>query len=495
MIKHLSLILGNQLFEAKEIPDIVKYPIFMCESDDLCTHVKYHQSKLIFFLSAMREYKDELIKQDYTCFYHALKLDSSQDFFVCLEEFCTEHQTECLHVIEIEDHFFEKKLVKFCESLKLKLTVYQSPMFLNSREDFSVYLAKSKKPFMKTFYEQQRRKRGVLMDGLKPLGGRFSFDEDNRKKTPKSIMFPSFEFSSSSKHLADVKQLVKQKFSDHIGGNAHLWFPVTRTEVNVFFKAFLRHRLDFFGDYEDAIDYRSDFLFHSGLSQFINVGLITPNTILKAVSDFLSSATVKINSVEGFVRQIMGWREFIRGIYHNYDEQQQTLNFFNHKAKLSKHWYEANTGIRPLDDAIKQVLRLGYTHHINRLMVIGNIMLMCQIHPQEVYRWFMEAFIDSADWVMGPNVFGMSQFSDGGIFATKPYLCGSNYIRKMSHYKMEPWCVQMDALYWRFILDHKEFFAKNFRMRMMVKRVEGFSSEKIQSIKDVSQSLIGRLQA
>ena len=166
--------------------------------------------------------------------------------------------------------------------------------------------------------------------------------------------------------------------------------------------------------------------------------------------------------------------------------------YFHHR-KLSHHWYEGSTGIQPLDDALSQVIRMGYTHHINRLMVIGNMMMMCQIHPKEVYRWFMECFIDSSDWVMGPNVYGMSQFSDGGIFATKPYFCGSNYIRKMSHYSKGQWCETVDSLYWRFIGDHQDFFKKNYRMKMMVSKWNSFSAEKCDLIYKTSENFIKKV--
>ena len=175
---------------------------------------------------------------------------------------------------------------------------------------------------------------------------------------------------------------------------------------------------------------------------------------------------IPMNSLEGYVRQVIGWREFIRGIYHNFDEVQSKSNFWNHKRKLNENWYTGNTGIPPLDDAIKKANRFGYCHHIERLMIISNIMLLSQIHPQEVFKWFMEMFVDSSDWVMGPNVYGMAQFSDGGIFATKPYICGSNYLLKMSNYKKGDWCNEVDGLYWGFINNNRDFFAKNPRMSL-----------------------------
>ena len=191
------------------------------------------------------------------------------------------------------------------------------------------------------------------------------------------------------------------------------------------------------------------------------------------------NSEIPLHSVEGFLRQILGWREFVRGIYQNFSEKEENTNFFNHQRKLSSHWYDGTTGILPVDDAIKKANKYGYCHHIERLMILSNIMLLSEIDPKEVHRWFMEMFVDSADWVMGPNVYGMGQFSDGGLFATKPYISGSNYILKMSDYKKnDEWTNIWDGLYWRFIDKHSVFFSKNHRMNMMVKLSEKMDPDK-----------------
>ena len=492
MIQNLSIILGNQLVLPALIQELTRYPIFMCESDDLCRHFKYHKLKLLFYLTAMRHYRDELISHHCDCFYHPLHPNHQQTFIDVLTQFCQENQTQTIHMLEIEDQFFESKINSFCQKNHIKRITYPSPLFLTSNSEFKDYLTSVKKPFMKTFYERQRKKLSILVENNQPIGGQWSFDEQNRKKTPKSIQLPSAPTSYSSSHREDICELIKIKFNDHIGSSdSKLYFPVMRSDVTHWLNQFIKERLSQFGDYEDAIDTRSDLLFHSGLSAMMNCGLLTPNEIINELQSYHHD--IPLNSLEGFYRQIIGWREFIRGIYHHYHEQQSQMNFFNHHRKLTDHWYNGTTGITPLDDAIKQVIRLGYTHHINRLMVIGNAMLLCQIHPHEVYRWFMECFIDSADWVMGPNVFGMSQFSDGGIFATKPYFCGSNYIRKMSHYPKKEWCDTLDALFWRFIDDQQLFLAKNYRMKMMVSKLNKFDSKKIAQIHKLSNDFIHKV--
>ena len=491
MISEITVILGNQLFNPSYLGSMKQRPLFMCESDDLCTHFNYHQLKILFFFTAMREYRDELKREGFNCFYHECDINHTQLYVDVLLKFCKNNQVKTIHTFEIEDHFFQKKLTDFCTDQSIKHIIHESPLFLTPKKTFSDYLSATKRPFMKTFYEAQRKRLDILMDNGKPRGGKWSFDEENRKKTPKQITFPSIPPGTKSSHLPAVKKVVKQKFAHHIGETETIWFPITRKEVNKWLEQFIKQRFQLFGDYEDAIDNRSDFLFHSALSPLLNCGLLTPMEIINKIA--LVEDTIPIHCYEGFVRQIIGWREFIRGIYQHFDDKQQSSNFFNHQRKLTLHWYKGTTGVTPLDDAIKQVMRLGYTHHINRLMVIGNIMLLTNIDPKEVYRWFMECFIDSSDWVMGPNVYGMSQFSDGGIFATKPYFCGSNYIRKMSHYPKDDWCQTLDALYWRFILDKQTFLSKNFRLKMMVSKSQSFSEDRIKEIYALSDQFIERV--
>jgi deoxyribodipyrimidine photolyase-related protein len=200
-----------------------------------------------------------------------------------------------------------------------------------------------------------------------------------------------------------------------------------------------------------------------------------------------------LNSLEGFVRQISGWREFVRGIYQNYRKVQETSNFWSHNRSLTQAWWDGSTGIEPLDFAIQKCLRYGYAHHIERLMVIGNLMLLLEVHPHNAHAWFMEMFIDSADWVMGPNVYGMAIFSDGGIFATKPYICGSNYLKKMGTFKKGHWELGVDGLYWSFIAKHREFFSQNPRMKMIVSSLDRMDPKKAHALKMAADKLRDRL--
>jgi deoxyribodipyrimidine photolyase-related protein len=225
----------------------------------------------------------------------------------------------------------------------------------------------------------------------------------------------------------------------------------------------------------------------------LNYGLLTPQEVLDEILYVYQRDNTHLPSVEGLIRQIIGWREFIRGCYHTIDYSQD-MNFFDHHNSLTEHWYTGTTGIDPLDDSILKAQDYGYTHHIERLMIIGNCMLLAEVRPQEVYRWFMEMFIDSADWVMAPNIFSMSQFSDGGLqyggFATKPYIAGSNYIRKMSHYPKGDWCDTMDGLYWRFIDKKRDFFQQNPRMAIMTNMYDKFTDQRKQSLHNNAEKFI-----
>jgi deoxyribodipyrimidine photolyase-related protein len=241
---------------------------------------------------------------------------------------------------------------------------------------------------------------------------------------------------------------------------------------------FLEERLTLFGPYEDAIHTSHCRLFHSAISPLLNIGLLCPETVLQTTIAFATANQVPIASLEGFVRQILGWREFIRAAYEVDGRKMRSTNFFDHTRPLALELWDGTTGIPPIDTAVRGALRFGYTHHIERLMVLGNFMLLSKTDPDEVYHWFMAMYVDAYDWVMVPNVYGMSQFADGGLFATKPYISGSNYIRKMSSYESGDWEELWTALYWNFIADHQVFFLKNHRLSMMPRLLIKMATEK-----------------
>ena len=322
----------------------------------------------------------------------------------------------------------------------------------------------------------------------KPIGGKWSFDEENRKKIPREINFPQKFQATETKHTKHLKQIVEEKFKNHVGSTDNFWICTTRQEAWRKFNYFIKEKINLFGDYEDAVDQRDNFLFHSSLSPLMNLGLITPGEVVEKLKKIIGK--VKINSLEGYFRQIAGWREFIRGVYQSYDEKFEKTNFFNHKRLMKKSWYDGSTGLLPLDYSINNASNYAWTHHIERLMIQANIMNLCEIEPANVYKWFMEHYMDSSEWVMYPNVFGMGLFSDGGVFSTKPYICGSSYFRKMMDFKKGEWCDILDGLYWRFINNNLDFFGKNPRLSMMVRVLEKMNEDRKKKIIELANIFI-----
>ena len=485
----LFLILGNQLFNPKYLKEFSDHTFFMSEDYGLCTFQKHHKLKILFFLSSMRSYRDELKTKKLKIIYNDLNKEFRSSYEKKLEKVINEKKVKEVKFFEIEDKFFEKKIISFLNKKNIKFSQIKSPMFLTSREDFKTYLKNTKKPFMANFYKINRTKFNVLMaKNGSPKGGKWSFDKENRKKLPEKVSIPKYPNLKITNHTKDLKSFIEKNFKNHPGFTENFWFPTTRDQSLKLLEDFLKNKISLFGDYEDAVSKRSNILFHSALSPLINNGLITPMEILEKIKKIENK--IKINSLEGYIRQIIGWREFMRGIYQNFDEEMEQKNFFNHKNKMKLSWYNGTTGLEPLDHSIKNALNYGWSHHIERLMILANIMNLCQIHPKQVYKWFMEMFVDSSDWVMAPNVYGMGLFSDGGIFATKPYICGSSYFLKMMDFKRGKWCDTMDGLYWNFINKNRNFFLKNPRLSMMVRVFDKIKSDRKKTILKAAEKFI-----
>ena len=491
----LFFILGNQLFPIQHLNSFKNdHIIFMAEDYQLCTYEKHHKLKILLFLSAMRSYAENLKNNKFKIEYQ--RIDNKEfkyDYLKKLKKIINSKNIKEVSSFEIEDKFFEKKITLFLKKENIKWNIVQTPMFLNSRNDFKNYLKKSKKPFMATFYKDVRKKSGILMGSdANPIGGKWSFDEDNRNKLPKNITIPKFPKIGETNNTKKLKPIIEKLFSDHPGNTENFWFATEYEDVLKILNFFIKEKLNLFGDYEDAVNQQNNVLFHSTLSPYINLGLITPELVIKKVLEFHKKKKIRLNSLEGFIRQIIGWREFMRGIYQSYSNEMETRNFFKQNRKMKKSWYEGNTGLPPLDYSIKNAVDYGWSHHIERLMILSNIMNLCEIKPTIVYRWFMEMFVDSSDWVMVPNVYGMGLFSDGGIFATKPYICGSSYFMKMMDFKKGDWCNTMDGLYWRFINRNRNFFLKNPRLSMMVRIFDKMKNERKKLILSEAEKFINK---
>ena len=473
----LFVVLGDQLFPPEHLADSGCGVVYMAEDWGLCTEVRHHQQKIVLFLAAMRHHADSLRDNGYAVHYQELEVVEPQRYEDRLEAVVRSLGVSRLVHFEIEDKPMEQRLITFAKRQGLEREVLSSPGFLCSRDRFADFAQSGKRLRMAAFYRRERLRQDILVDGNgAPAGGRWSFDEENRKKLPKHVNPPEVPAADSSEHVRDVVGIVQEHFSGHPGNAADFAWPVTRQAALAWLDDFVKERLAGFGPYEDAISTRSDTVFHSVLSPLINTGLLTPGEIVHRALRFGEQNSLPLQSIEGFTRQVIGWREFVRGVYRNYSDEQASRNFWNHERELTDHWYTGDTGIPILDGTIHTVLRRGWTHHIPRLMVLGNLMTLCEIRPRAAHRWFMEMYVDSAYWVMGPNVYGMGLFSDGGLFATKPYICGSNYLLKMSDYPRGEWCDVVDGLYWRFIDRHRDFFQGNPRLALMPRALDRLDS-------------------
>jgi deoxyribodipyrimidine photolyase-related protein len=499
------VILGNQLFPFALIERWRDCRFFMAEDLELCTYARHHKQKIALFLAAMRSHADQL--RMHGCDVHYERLDEQDGptkrtrYETKLARWLDGLAIDALVMFEIEDKFFERRIEAFARKRGLPVEFLPSPMFVTSRAQMDTWL-REHRPHMASFYRWQRVRLGLLIEDAEPIGGKWSLDAENRRPLPSDVEPPGVRGSRVTEQVEAVAPLVSRLFPDHPGelDLDRWWLPTTRSQALAHLRGFLRDRFEDFGAYEDALSTRDPFLFHAALSPALNLGLVTPKEVIDRVLDHARSHDVPLNSLEGVVRQIVGWREFIRGIYRRFSERQERENFFGHRRRLTEHWYRGDTGLRPLDDVIQKANTLGWAHHIERLMVVGNLMTLCEIEPGQAHAWFMEMFVDSSDWVMGPNVYGMGLFSDGGIFATKPYICGSNYILKMSDYARPrasdgavTWAETLDGLYWRFIAKHRGYFENHPRLARTAASLRRLSPDRKRRIFAAAEAFLNRV--
>ncbi len=464
----VSLVFPHQLYESS--PALIRSrQVVLIEDALFFSQYKFHKKKIVLHRASMKAYESELTDHGYTVHYlDVIKFRDLSAVFTWLKE----QGIRTAHYAEADDYLLERRLSRFSIQYDIKLNRYQSNAFLCSVSYLDDYFSKHPRYFLNNFYIDQRKRFNILIQDDKPIGGQWNFDVENRKKIPAQAYVPERLKTTNNKFVREACAYVRDNFSDHYGTLENFSYPVTRQEALRELDDFLEKRFEFYGIYQDAIVSSNSFLFHSVLTPALNIGLITPAEIVDRAIAFSESKKIPLNSLEGFIRQIIGWREFIRAIYVREGTRLRKSNHWNHDRPIPQSLWTGTTGILPVDQVIKGVTHHAYSNHIERLMIIGNFMLLCEFRPDDIYRWFMEFYIDSYDWVMVPNVYGMSQYAAGGFMSTKPYISGSNYILKMSNYKKEAWCDTWDALYWTFIQKHREEFLKNPRMSMMVRQYD-----------------------
>ena len=453
-----TLILPNQLFP-EPVESGEKY---LVEHSRYFTDMKFHVQKLVLHRASMKAYQER----------HGTRyLEYDED----IARIFREHDE--IRMYDPVDHKVMNQLDALAEKHGVDLVVEETPGFMASME-FNEEYFDSHEYYQLSYYKRMRKKMNVLVeeDGS-PVGGKWSFDPENRKKMPQDMETPDIP-KFSSEYVQEAKKYVRENFPENPGEMEGFFWPVTREQALESLEDFLENRLHDFGDYQDAIDPELKFGFHALMSSSINAGLVTSEEVVEKTLEAHEKHDYPMNSLEGFLRQLIGWREFIRAMYMLEPEMREA-NFWSADNELPEEFYTAETGLPPVDDSIRHANENAYCHHIERLMVLGNVMLLLETDPDDVYRWFMEMFIDSYDWVMVPNVYGMSQYSYENMM-TKPYISSSNYIGKMSHYDGGDWQDYWDGLYWNFINEFEDKISDIQRMSFMTSTLNRMNDETVE---------------
>ena len=483
MVKpNLILVLGDQLtldLAAIKRANKSKDLIIMAEVDAEAEYVKHHPKKIAFIFSAMRHFADTLKASGWRVLYS--KIDDPQNSHNIIGEVLRYAEK-----VEANELFVTKpgewRLIDLLENTPLKVSIIEDDRFIASHAEFENWAHDKKALRMEFFYREMRRKTGLLMDGDKPTGGKWNFDQENRKSPPKEIITTEPTIFKHDEITKDVLALVNERYSSHFGEIYPFDYAVTPEDANIILDKFIQHSLPFFGDYQDAMMLDEPFLYHALISLYLNTGLLDPLETCRKVEEAFINGDAPLNAVEGFIRQIIGWREYIRGIYFLKGPGYTDQNYLKAKRKLPSFYWSGDTKMRCVSQAVLQTKNHSYAHHIQRLMVTGNFALLADVDPKEVHQWYLSVYIDAFEWVEAPNTLGMSQFSDGGLVASKPYISSGAYINRMSNYckschydvkdKLGDRACPFNALYWDFLIRHKEKFSSNPRMAQMYRNWE-----------------------
>jgi len=460
MSTSVCLVFPQQLFE--QHPAFAHAKEFWLIEDELFfTKVPFHQKKLALHRASMSYYAEYLRSKDKNVRYFDTDEANLESLFQELGR-CTKQ----IVVVDPTDFLLEKRIRRFVARYHLGLIWLTNPSFINTPTDNqTLFGQREQRFFMADFYKKQRERLGILLeDNGQPVGGRWSFDTDNRKALPKGIKPPNFPIYRSN-WAQEAQRFVSTKFSSHPGEPDLSVYPVTHQEAKAALDFFIDTNLTLFGPYQDAFSADSTFVFHSNLSAALNIGLLLPGEVVERVLAAFHKGKVSIESAEGFIRQVIGWREFIRAVYEKVGVVQRTKNAMQHHRTLN---WQHLSALSLFVNVNKKLQQHAYAHHIERLMLLGNFFFLSETHPDEVYRFFMSYFIDAYDWVMVPNVYGMSQYADGGLMTTKPYFSGSNYLKKQGFKADTEGAALFDALFWHFVDKHQDRLRKNMRTVQMV---------------------------
>jgi deoxyribodipyrimidine photolyase-related protein len=503
--RHLVLVLGDQLdpqSSAFDGFDAKQDAVWMAEVKEEATHVWSHQARITLFLSAMRHFRDSL--SDRGLVVHYRKMDDAGNLGSLEKELmATCHRLSPVKLVLTEpgDWRVAQNLKTAAQERGLPLEIRPDRHFICSREEFSSHVNGRKQLRMEFFYRDMRRKTGALMKDGEPVGGEWNYDKENRQSFGKDgpgLLPPPFTFKPD-KTTREVIQLVRAYFPKHPGNLEKFDWPVTPSEADKALEDFITNRLPLFGAYEDAMWTGQAVLYHSRISAALNLKLIDPRKAIAAAEEAFHRKQVPLAAAEGFIRQILGWREFVRGVYWHFMPSYLELNALGATAPLPPFYWTGQTEMNCLKEVIGQTLELGYAHHIQRLMVTGLFTLLLGVKPQEVHRWYLAVYVDAVEWVELPNTLGMSQFGDGGIMASKPYVATGRYIERMSNYcsgcrydptqRVGPKACPFTTLYWDFLLRHEKLLSKNQRMAMQLKNLARLNEAEKKAIRTQAEDV------
>ena len=502
----LRIILGDQL--SNEISSLSGINaeediVLICEVFAEATYVKHHKKKIVFLFSAMRHFAEELrVEKNYQVEY--LKLNDPepmQSFTQAVEKTLAKHKIDEIIVTSPGEYRVLTEINIWQELFGIPVDIREDARFLCNQVEFKNWSKDRKNLRMEYFYREMRKKYSILMDGDQPIGGKWNFDLENRKPPNPNFDIPETFSSEPDAVTLDVMQLVEDKFSDHMGVLSDFHFAINAAQAKIALKQFIDERLKYFGDFQDAMIQGKPWMYHSHVGLYLNCGLLSPLECIQAAEQAYHDSHAPLNAVEGFIRQILGWREFVRGIYWNEMPDYASLNFFEAERDLPAFYWDADTKMNCVHQSVKETSQNAYAHHIQRLMVLGNFALLTGINPVQVNAWFLSVYADAFEWVELPNVSGMALFADGGYLASKPYAAGGGYINKMSNYckscsysvtkKSGPDACPFNYLYWDFLERNRNKLGNNHRIGMMYKVYDRMSEEKKEMIKvDSNEFLI-----
>ncbi|RPE63332.1 deoxyribodipyrimidine photolyase-related protein [Pacificibacter maritimus] len=499
----LRLVLGDQLsLSIASLQDVAKDDVVLiCEVKQEATYVKHHKKKIAFVFSAMRHFAQDLRAQGYTVQYVAYDDPNNTGSLLGeVQNFIASHPVSQVVLTKPAEYRLLSEFETWRTELSVPVELREDDRFLATPSEFADWADGRKQLRMEFFYREMRRKHNVLMDGTAPVGGQWNYDAENRKPPPKHLTVPETYKTPVDAITRQVIDLVHIAFPDHFGDLTPFHFAVTRSGALEALDQFIDQRLSLFGDYQDAMIQDEPWMYHSHIGLYLNCGLLTPLECIRRAEAAFYEGSAPLNAVEGFIRQILGWREYVRGIYWLKMPEYKNMNVLGATRPLPDFYWTGETQMNCLRQCVLETKQNAYAHHIQRLMVLGNFALLAGIDPDDVNNWYMLVYADAYEWVELPNVSGMILFADGGILASKPYAASGSYIKKMSNYcdscsykptiKNGPKACPFNYLYWDFIDRNSKLLHSNPRMGFMYKTLGRMDDDKRQAIADDSQRFL-----